>query len=229
MSELYNELFFRNSGTINEKQQKTLREVVVGIVGLGGTGGFVLENLIRVGIENFVIFDFDRIELSNFNRQILATFENLDSPKVKVAQKHGKNINPNIKIKKYSKRFTFSDWQKLKNCNLLVDCSDNVEARINIANVAKKLKIPFVFCSAGFSRGMVSVFESKVDFEKVMNIQKNRKYLTCESIISTVASLAGTLASVQAVNYLIGKPYVKAPEFLFFDIFGEELIWKNRI
>ena len=63
---IYEQKFFRNP--LSDKQQEKIRKATFAIIGLGGTGGFILENLLRIGAENFILFDHDRFEFSNFNR-----------------------------------------------------------------------------------------------------------------------------------------------------------------
>ncbi|MDD5337706.1 MAG: ThiF family adenylyltransferase, partial [Candidatus ainarchaeum sp.] len=70
-------IFLRNAGTVSGREQEKLAESTVGIVGLGGIGSPAFEILVRLGIGNFVIFDRDRFEESNFNRQLYAVDSNV--------------------------------------------------------------------------------------------------------------------------------------------------------
>ena len=80
---MYDFKFTRNN--LSDIHQTKIRTSKFAIIGLGGVGGFVFENLIRLGAENFIIFENDRFELSNFNRQILSDDEFLDQPKINSA------------------------------------------------------------------------------------------------------------------------------------------------
>ncbi|MEK6979239.1 MAG: ThiF family adenylyltransferase [Candidatus Micrarchaeota archaeon] len=228
-----NEIFFRNRGTTSISEQRKLSCTVIGIVGLGGTGGFALESLARCGVGSFVLFDFDRIELSNFNRQLLATMSSVDEEKTQIAEKRIKSINPNAKIISYPKKFVPADFKKLFGCDIVLDCSDNVETHLAIAKACGKLKIPFVFCSASNASGLCSVFYPSVDFRKIMQLPKNKtrlsQYNKCTSIIAPAVALSGTLAASQSINFTIGKPHVRAPDFIFFDLFKKEILWKKRL
>lgn len=226
---MYDELFFRNTGTITPNQQKKLRNSKICIIGLGGTGGLVFENLVRAGVQNFILFDMDRVELTNFNRQILATIPDLDKPKVSIAKKRAESINSKVKVLDYFEEFDMTKIAKIKSADLLIDCSDNIKTRVKISKACRKLKLRFVFCSAGFSRGMVSLFEPNIDFAKLFGIEQNKIYLTCSSVVSTAASLSASLASTIAINYIIGKPVIMAPEFLFFDLFEKNIFWKKKL
>src|SRR5512135_991638 len=122
---VYEEKFQRNP--LSEKQQEKVRRARFAIVGLGGTGGFILENLIRMGAEDFIVFDHDRFELSNFNRQTLATDEFLDMPKVHAAVARAKSINGNIKIKTSER---FDSGSVVSGAAVLLDGADNIRTKL---------------------------------------------------------------------------------------------------
>ena len=111
----YDEKFQRNP--LTAAQQEKVRRARFAIVGLGGTGGFILENLIRLGAEDFIVFDHDRFELSNFNRQTLATDEFLDLPKVHAAVARAKSVNKNIRIETHDR---FDSAIEVRDMELLV-------------------------------------------------------------------------------------------------------------
>ena len=70
----------------------------IAIFGVGGVGGYVLEGLVRSGFEKITIFDFDKVDLSNLNRQIISNINNIDKIKIDEAIKHTLTINPNVDI-----------------------------------------------------------------------------------------------------------------------------------
>lgn len=226
MSDFYGEKFLRNP--LTEKQQGKLRKAVFAIVGLGGTGGFIFENLLRMGAESFILFDHDRFELSNFNRQTLATDEFLDHPKVHAALSRARAVNSGIKIRTFHE---FGPDSDIPGAQVLMDGADNIKTKMEMAALARKKRIPYVFCSAQDTRGIVSVF-TDYRFEKAFQVPEDAdisRYAICTSVICPAASLSGTLAAQQAVNFLIRKPYVKAPEALFFDLFRKEIFWRARL
>lgn len=223
----YEEKFQRNH--LSKRQQETIRQKLFVIVGLGGTGGIILENLLRMGAENFLVFDDDTFVLSNFNRQILATEEFIDMPKVDAAIARANAINPEIKFKIGGE---FNLRVDIGRAAVLLDGSDNIRTKLEMAQLARKKKIPFVFCSAQDSRGIVTVF-TKYKFEKAFQLPKNspslERYDVCSSILCPASSLSGSLAVSQAVNYLLRKPYVKAPDAFFFDLFRKNPFWRAKL
>ncbi|MFH1520940.1 MAG: ThiF family adenylyltransferase [Candidatus Micrarchaeota archaeon] len=221
----YEQKFIKNPFT--KSQQEKIRRTNFTIVGLGGTGGFILENLLRVGAENLTVFDHDRFELSNFNRQTLATEEFLDMPKVHAAIARAKNINKNIKIT----TFSHFDGNTKINPSIFLDGTDNIKSKLIMAQTARKKKIPYVFCSTLASRGIVTTF-TNYKFERAFQLPKNielKHYQTCSSIICPAASLAGSLAVSQAINFLLKKPVVIAPDALFFDLDKKDIFWRAKL
>ncbi|MBI5227357.1 ThiF family adenylyltransferase [Candidatus Micrarchaeota archaeon] len=224
---LYDEKFFRNS--FSKLGQTKISKAKFAIVGLGGTGGFIIENLVRMGAANFVIFEKDRFELSNFNRQILATDEFLDQPKINSAIARAKSINGRIKI---TSKKEFSRKSSLNGADIVLDGSDNVPTRILVAQEARSRKIPYVFCSANKSRGIVSIFIN-YSFEKAFGIPKQKsklaRYAVCSRIICPAVAISGSLAALYAVNFITGKTYPKAPNALFFDLEKENPFWRAKL
>ncbi|MDD5337769.1 MAG: ThiF family adenylyltransferase [Candidatus ainarchaeum sp.] len=218
-------IFLRNAGTVSEREQKKLAESTVGIVGLGGIGSPAFEILVRLGIGNFVIFDRDRFEESNFNRQLYAVDSNVGKFKAGVAAAKARKINPEVRVEAYAEEFNKKNAAKLRKCDVMVDGTDNMEARKNIAAFCRKMKIPYVFCSAGKSMGMVSVFD-RARFKDVFGEAREG---VKKSVIAPAAVLAGSISASQAACVLLGKPYVRAPEFIFFDIFSERFLWKQKV
>lgn len=90
--------FVRNLGWVTPAEQGILRSKRIAIAGMGGVGGVHLLTLTRLGIGAFHIADFDRFDLSNFNRQVGATVTTLDLPKVDVLATLARDINPELQL-----------------------------------------------------------------------------------------------------------------------------------
>ncbi len=216
--------FARNIGTITGAEQARLGRACAGVVGLGGIGSPAFESLVRAGIGNFVIFDKDRFEKGNFNRQIYANGETEGRPKAEVARGRALAINPSAKVEACL-ALDGRSVRKLKRCDIVVDGTDNLATRKLVAAFCGKNKIPYVFCSAGGSTGMCGVF-CGADFSKVFGTAKEMRR---KHVIAPAAITAGALSAAQAIAVLLGKKFVEAPEFIFFDLFSERLLWRQRI
>ena len=83
-----NDIFERSKGLLGETRFENLKGKTIAVLGLGGVGGTALESLARTGVENFVIVDFDVVDSSNLNRQVLYRFKDIGKDKVLVAKEY---------------------------------------------------------------------------------------------------------------------------------------------
>lgn len=96
---VYEQAFSRNIGWVTPAEQAILRGKRVAIAGGGGVGGGHLLTLVRLGVANFHIADFDDFDIVNFNRQVGANVTTLGQPKVEVLAQMARDINPEVDIK----------------------------------------------------------------------------------------------------------------------------------
>lgn len=92
-------MFEREINLIGEKNYNKLKNSNVLVIGVGGVGGYAIETLIRSGIENITLVDYDNIDISNINRQIIALSSNIGNSKVLEFKKRILSINSNVKVK----------------------------------------------------------------------------------------------------------------------------------
>lgn len=139
--------FSRTELLIGKEAVEKLNQAKVAIFGIGGVGSFVVEALVRAGIENFILVDNDEVEETNLNRQIIATYETIGKPKVEVARKRILDINPNAKVEAHQEFFTKDSKGILDNSiSYIVDAVDTVTAKIELVVQAKQLNIPIISC-----------------------------------------------------------------------------------
>lgn len=137
--------FERTELIIGKDGIKKLQNSKVVVFGIGGVGSFVVEALVRAGVGNLILVDKDEVDLTNINRQIIATHDTIGKPKVEIAKQRALSINPSAKIKTYQEFFMPDSEDVFDNtANYVVDCVDTVTAKIEIIARAKKLNIPVI-------------------------------------------------------------------------------------
>lgn len=137
--------FSRTEVLIGKVSLEKLKNAKVAIFGIGGVGSYVLEGLVRAGVGNFVLVDKDDVDITNINRQIIATTSTIGKPKVEVAKSRALDINPDINIQIYKEFFTPETKGIVdKSLTYIVDAVDNVTAKIELAVRADKLNIPII-------------------------------------------------------------------------------------
>lgn len=146
------ERYQRNIGSIGLKGQIRLLQAEVGVVGAGGLGGYALELMARMGVGRLVVIDDDSFSESNLNRQLLATETNLNEPKALTAAKRIAEVNSSVEVKYYKCPGNDTNLPDLfANCDLALDCLDNLSSRFDLEKVCQKLGIIMIHGAiAGF-------------------------------------------------------------------------------
>lgn len=139
--------FSRTELIIGKDGVEKIHNSKVAIFGIGGVGSFVVEGLVRAGVENFLLVDDDKICLTNLNRQIIATKSTIGKPKVEVAKQRILDINPDANVE-IRQEFFMPDSDEIldKTIDYIVDSVDTVTAKIELIMRAKKLDIPIISC-----------------------------------------------------------------------------------
>lgn len=124
-------MFERVVSFIGEENLLKIKNKTVLVVGLGGVGGYATESLIRSGIENIILIDYDKIDNSNLNRQIITNINNIGNLKVDEAKKRILNINPSCNVITHNiflNKDTINILDKYK-IDYIIDACDSVEAK----------------------------------------------------------------------------------------------------
>lgn len=137
--------FSRTELLIGKEAIQKLNKAKVAVFGIGGVGSFVVEGLVRAGIGNFVLVDKDNVDITNLNRQLIATTKTLGKSKVEVEKERIQEINPNVNIKVYQEFFMpETDGILDDSIDYIVDCIDTVTAKIELAVRANNMNIPII-------------------------------------------------------------------------------------
>ncbi|MCI8832923.1 MAG: tRNA threonylcarbamoyladenosine dehydratase [Clostridia bacterium] len=137
--------FSRTELLIGKDGIKKLNTAKIAIFGIGGVGSFVIEGLVRAGVENFILIDNDKVCLTNLNRQIIATRKTVGKYKIEVAKERILEINPNAKVETYQEFFMPDSKEILDDTiDYIVDAVDTVTAKIELVIRANKLDIPII-------------------------------------------------------------------------------------
>jgi len=116
------------------------------IIGLGGVGGYALESIVRSGVGKVIIVDYDIVDETNLNRQILSLNNNIGLKKVDVAENRVREINPNCKIVKIDELITQNNIDILfkENIDYVIDACDTVETKKELVRQCLKRKIKLI-------------------------------------------------------------------------------------
>ena len=138
--------FSRVKKLIGEKELEKLQTSSVAVFGVGGVGGFVVEALVRSGIGKIAVFDSDKVDETNLNRQIIATNNTVGLDKVDVIKERLLSINKNLKIETYKVFYLPENANQfdLSEYDYIIDAVDTVSAKLEIISRAKALEKPVI-------------------------------------------------------------------------------------
>lgn len=152
--------FLRNELLLNKEVCLKLSNLKVLVVGCGGVGGYAIEALSRLGVENFTLVDNDDVDITNFNRQIIAINSNLNKSKVEAFKERLLEINSNISVdcKKVLFNKDSEDFVFDKQYDFVVDAIDTLSLKWELIKRCLKDNLNFIS-----SMGMAN----KIDLTKV--------------------------------------------------------------
>lgn len=142
-----------------EGQEKIVNSHAL-IVGAGGLGSPVALYLAASGVGKLTICDFDTVDLTNLQRQIIHNTQSVGLNKAVSAQMAIHAINPEINVQAIQQKSTEAEFEQLvKDADVVIDCSDNFATRYALNRVCLKLKKPLVSGAAIGFEGQVTVFD----------------------------------------------------------------------
>ena len=217
------ERYARNK-IISKQEQVLLSEKTVAIVGMGGLGGHIAEQLARLGIGNLILIDGDVVEHSNLNRQLFATEQTLGAPKAAAAVKRLHEVNSDVRCAAHGVRLTLQNGSELLGgADIVVDAVDNITTRFELCKLCSRLDIPLVHGSIGGWWGQVSViFPGDDTLEK---LYPAGDVPGAEARYGNPAFTPALVASVQVAETLklcLGKPEILRKKLLRIDLLEHE-------
>ena len=150
--------YLRNRTTYSAEDQIRFLEARVAIVGLGGLGGTVVEIMARAGVGKLALIDGDRFEDHNLNRQLVSTEKNTGVSKATAARERLASINAAVEANVHP-IFLSSDnaVELIQDCDVVVDCLDNITSRFVLEAAARQVGRPFVSAAVAGLTGHVTV------------------------------------------------------------------------
>ncbi|MGY6772648.1 molybdopterin-synthase adenylyltransferase MoeB [Gallibacterium genomosp. 1] len=202
--------------------QETLKAGKMLIVGLGGLGCAAAQYLAAAGVGELTLLDFDKVSLSNLQRQILHTDQRIDIPKVESAKVALSQINPLIKINTINQKLTSQQLEKLiATVDVVLDCTDNVESRNQLDQVCQQLKKPLVSGAAIRMEGQITVFTYQPDTPNYRNLSQlfGENVLSCveAGVLSPIVGIVGSIQALEAIKVLLNIGDILCGRLLMID------------
>ncbi len=207
---------------INSEGQKRLKKAKVIFIGAGGLNTPSLLYLAACGIGTIGIIDYDIVEMSNLQRQIIYQNNDINKYKIKAAYSRLKSLNPLINIRSYKKLLNKTNIKKiLYYYDIVIDGTDNFNTRFLISQYCHKFHKIHIYGAIDAFTGQVSVFNYKnsTNYYKLYNRISYRKIQACNEtgIINTVAGIIGLLQATEVIKIITGIGCISNNSLLVFN------------
>src|SRR5687768_12496940 len=195
---------------VGEEGQRVLKQSRVLLVGAGGLGSPVALYLAAAGVGTLGLVDFDSVDLSNLQRQILHGSSGIGSPKIDSARDRLRDINPNVHVEAYETRFTSGNALDIaRGYDLIIDGTDNFATRYLVNDTSVLLGIPNVYGSVYRFEGQASVFGAPNGpcYRCLFREPPPPNLIpSCAEagVLGVVPGLVGTIQATEAIKILLG-------------------------
>lgn len=214
-----------------EGQEQLLQSRVV-IFGLGGLGSPAAMYLAAAGVGELVLVDFDRVDLTNLQRQIIHTTGSVGQLKVDSARQTLRAINPECRIETVSTRLEGEELaREIRRADLVIDGTDNFTTRFAINEACVSHQVPLVSGAAIRMEGQVSVFTGQPDEPCYRCLYGSAAELdeTCSAngVLSPLVGIIGSVQALEAIKVLTGSGSPLIGRLLVLDAL--EMQWRSLI
>jgi len=216
----------RNREAMSVSDQLTLFRSTVAVVGCGGLGGYVVEELARLGVGRIVVIDPDVFEEHNLNRQLFSSPANLGQAKVQAAAARISEINPAVTLLPVQSALSAENGAGLlEGCQAVVDALDSIQVRLELADVCAWLNIPLVHGAiAGWYGHVTTQFPGDDTLQTIYRTWKAGKGVEQRlGNPSFTPALVASLEVAEVCKLLIGQGTTLQGRQLIIDLLSMEM------
>lgn len=206
---------------VGEAGQRRLLESGVLIVGMGGLGSPAAMYLTAAGVGRLRLADFDRVDESNLQRQIIHGHGDIGELKADSAAHTLRLLNPAVEVVTLDYSLDYDDFlEQATAVDLMVDCTDNFPSRFEMNRVSLETATPLVSGAAIRWEGQVTSFDPRAAASpcyQCLYPDENIESATCEmeGVISPLVGVIGAMQAMEAVNILLGHGQLHGVVWLF--------------
>ena len=219
------------------KGQEKIKQARVLIVGAGGLGSPAALYLAAVGIGTIGIADFDKVEESNLQRQIIHSTKDIGTKKTESAKSSINNLNPNVKVETYDEKLnSMNALEIIKKYDVVIDGSDNFPTRYLVNDACVLLKKPNIYGSIFRFEGHTTVFNYDGPCYRCLfpNPPPKDAVPSCveAGVLGVLPGIIGTIQATETLKIILGVGETLSGRFLVYDAlsmtFRELKLGKNR-
>lgn len=210
----------RNIPALTEAECLALGKKKVLVVGCGGLGGHIIDQLARIGVGFLRVADGDVFEASNLNRQLLSSVPLLGVNKARAAADHIARVNPEVTVEAVEEFLTEVNASALiDGCDAVLDALDNVPSRRLLASACEKAGIPYIY---GAIQGWVAQAAISLPGDDLIGkLFPEEVEIRDKSVLSFTPALCASMQVALCVKLLTGRP-VETGTVYYFDLLNQE-------
>jgi adenylyltransferase/sulfurtransferase len=182
------------------------------IFGLGGLGSPVSMYLAAAGVGQLTLVDFDEVDDSNLQRQIVHNENNIGQPKVESAKQSLESINHHIRVKTVAEYLSEDNAKQLiAKADVVIDCTDNFATRYALNRICYQSKTPLVSGAAIRWEGQLTTYDFRKEDSpcyQCLYSEDSGQELTCRQngVLAPVVGMIGSMQAIEAVKVLLNLP-----------------------
>ena len=212
--------YARNIPALTRAACEVLRQKRILVVGCGGLGGHIIDQLARIGVGFLRVVDGDVFEASNLNRQLLSSVPLLGISKAKAAADHIARVNPDVAAEAVEEFLTKDNAAALiAGCDVVMDALDNIESRKLLSAACEQANIPYIY---GAIQGWVAQAAISMPGDHLINtLYPEETEITDKSVLSFTPALCASMQTALCVKWLLGRS-VETGTIYYFDLLNQE-------
>ena len=212
--------YARNIPALTEAECALLRRKRVLVVGCGGLGGHIIDQLARIGVGYLRVVDGDVFEPTNLNRQLLSELPLMGMSKAKAAADRIARVNPDVTVDAVEAFMTADNVRDLiAGCDAVVDGLDNIPSRRILAAACAEADIPYIF---GAIQGWVAQAAVSMPGDRLIHtLYPEEIQIRDKSVLSFTPALCASIQSALCVKLLVGRS-VNTGTVYYFDLLNQE-------
>lgn len=212
--------YTRNIPALTEAECSLLQTKKVAVIGCGGLGGHLIDQLVRIGIGSIRVVDGDVFEETNLNRQLFSEVPLLGCSKAKAAEDRILRVNPSVQAEAVAEFLGEKNAdQIISGCDAVLDGLDNVEGRLILSAACEKAGIPYIF---GAIQGWVAQAAISMPGDAlVKTLYPEGTVIRDKSVLSFTPALCASLQVALCTKLLTGRA-VETGTVFYFDLLNQE-------
>lgn len=203
--------------------QKKLLQAKVLVIGAGGLGSAALMYLASAGVGTIGISDFDKVSLTNLQRQVIHGTDNVGQNKTDSAKKFISQLNPDVNVILHNEKMTVDNIQSvISQYDFILDCTDRFESKFLINDACVLLQKPYSHAGIVRFEGQIMTYvpEQGPCLRCLLGgvpSEKDTAYCSSVGVLGAAVGVMGSLQAIEAVKYILGIGDLLVGRILQFD------------